>query len=157
MTQILLPGPRVRERRALATRSASPGTTKERWARQLCHRVLEKLRRMDATESSDVSAACWQAVQKASPLLRRGAIDQAAAVLRAACTGEPVHAGWLNLMGVICESRGDWRRARRYYGKAMRANHNFAPAEQNMRRWYELFTFGRTKLPVALGDDRIEY
>lgn len=71
-----------------------------------------------------------------------------------ATTGRRDDARWLNLMGVICESRGDWRRARRFYGKAMRADRGFAPAEQNMRRWYEMFTFGRTRWPVALGDDR---
>jgi hypothetical protein len=56
-------------------------------------------------------------------------------------------------MGVVCESRGEWRRARRFYGKAMRANRGFAPATQNMRRWFELFTFGRTSWPVALSDE----
>jgi Flp pilus assembly protein TadD len=86
-------------------------------------------------------------------LLRLGRIEEAEIVLQSIAERRPRHAGWLNLMGVIFESRGAWRWARRLYGKAMRAGRGFAPAEQNMRRCYELFTFGRTNLPVALGDD----
>lgn len=107
--------------------------------------------------SNDVGRIKASAVRDACLSLRLGRIDEAETILRLIAGGDPRHAAWLNLMGVICEARGNWRRAKRYYGRAMRADRNFAPAEQNMRRWYELFTFGRTKLPVALGDDRIEH
>src|SRR4051812_37655550 len=56
-------------------------------------------------------------------------------------------AAYLNLIGVVCQARRQWRRARRFYGKAMRCDRSYAPAEQNMRRIYELFTFGVTNLP----------
>lgn len=92
-------------------------------------------------------------VRDASRSLCLGHVHEAEAILRSISQKQPRHAGWLNLMGLICESRGDWRRARQFYGRAMRADRAFAPAEQNMRRWYELFTFGRTNLPVALGDE----
>jgi hypothetical protein len=66
--------------------------------------------------------------------------------------------GWdavcLNLRGIICQARGEWKQARRFFGKAMRADRGFVPARQNMRRLYELDTFGATRLPVALVDGR---
>jgi hypothetical protein len=43
--------------------------------------------------------------------------------------------------------------ARRFYGRAIRADGKFAPAQQNMRRLYELTTFGHTTQHVALGDE----
>ncbi len=61
-------------------------------------------------------------------------------------------AACLNLLGIIHQGRRQWRRARRFYGKAMKANPDYAPAEQNMRRLYELHTFGNTNWPIALAD-----
>ena len=93
------------------------------------------------------------AIRDACRAIRRGSIERAEGILiSAADTGEG-DAAWLNLRGALYEARGDWRRARRFYGKAMRADRRFAAAEQNMRRWFELFTFGRTNWPVALGDE----
>lgn len=64
--------------------------------------------------------------------------------------GDPVY---LNLVGAICEGRHQWKRARKFYGRAMRANRAFEPAQENLRRLYELYTFGHCKQPVALGDE----
>ena len=61
-------------------------------------------------------------------------------------------AACINLRGVIAQAHGQWRLARRCYAKARKADRNYLPAEQNLRRVYELDTFGRTKLPVALVD-----
>jgi K+-sensing histidine kinase KdpD len=58
----------------------------------------------------------------------------------------------LNLLGIVWQARGRWNRARRFYGKAMRINGGYLPADQNMRRVYELDTFGATRLPIALVD-----
>jgi two-component system sensor histidine kinase KdpD len=38
------------------------------------------------------------------------------------------------------------------YGKAVRADRGYLPAEQNVRRCYELETFGKTRLPPAVAD-----
>ncbi len=62
-------------------------------------------------------------------------------------------APYFNLLGIIYEARHQWRLARKFYGKAMKADRHYKPAEQNMKRLYELNTFGRTKLAVALGDE----
>ena len=62
-------------------------------------------------------------------------------------------AAFLNLIGAICEGHNQWRRARKFYGRAMRANRAFEPAQLNLRRLYELHTFGGCQQPVELGDE----
>ncbi|MFI5380173.1 MAG: response regulator [Tepidisphaerales bacterium] len=60
---------------------------------------------------------------------------------------------YFNLIGVYYEAGRRWRLAQKFYGKAIKANGKYAPAQQNMRRIYELYTFGRSKEAVALGDE----
>jgi CheY-like chemotaxis protein len=62
-------------------------------------------------------------------------------------------AEYFNLLGVLYEAQHKWRLARKCYGKAMRANKGYAPAEANIRRLYELHTFGRSTQAVVLGDE----
>ena len=57
-----------------------------------------------------------------------------------------------NLVGILWEVRGDTRAARRFYGRSIRADSHYAPAQQNMRRLFELDRFGHTRQVVALGD-----
>jgi DNA-binding response OmpR family regulator len=70
-------------------------------------------------------------------------------LLRAAPLGQkdPV---FHNLMGLLTELRQDFIGARKHYGKAIASNGKFAPAQQNMRRIYELHEFGRSEEPGAL-------
>ena len=65
---------------------------------------------------------------------------------------EPRDAVFLNLLGIVCQGRHEWKQAKRFFGRAMRAN-DFMPAEQNLRRLYELETFGKTDLAITLIDD----
>jgi DNA-binding NtrC family response regulator len=58
-----------------------------------------------------------------------------------------------NLGGVLFEMQEDYDRAKHYYGQAIRLNRNHEPAQQNMRRIYELFRFGSSKEPFHLGDE----
>jgi tetratricopeptide (TPR) repeat protein len=58
-----------------------------------------------------------------------------------------------NLGGVLFEMLGDHRRPKRYYGQAVRLNKNYEPAQQNMRRIFELFQFGSSKEPFNPGED----
>ena len=62
-------------------------------------------------------------------------------------------APYFNLLGVLYEAQRKWRLARKCYGKAIAADGRYDPAQQNMRRIYELYTFGRSKEPIALGDE----
>ena len=73
-------------------------------------------------------------------------------LLRAADLGRG-DAAYFNLLGVLYEARRDWDRARKFYGKAIRADRRYEPAQANMRRIYELYTFGTSKVPVTLGDE----
>jgi hypothetical protein len=59
-------------------------------------------------------------------------------------------AACLNLLGLAAEVRSDWPRAKHMYGRAMRRDHSYLPAEVNMRRYYELFTLGKTSIPKCL-------
>lgn len=65
-------------------------------------------------------------------------------------------ARYFNLLGVLYEVQHQWTLARKFYGKAMHADKHYQPAEINLRRLYELFTFGRTEVRVALGDEQLE-
>jgi DNA-binding NtrC family response regulator len=56
----------------------------------------------------------------------------------------------LNLAGVMFEMREEYDQARRYYGRAIKVNKDFEPAQANMRRIYELFHFGSSQEPFNL-------
>jgi FixJ family two-component response regulator len=58
-----------------------------------------------------------------------------------------------NLAGVLFEMQEDYDRAKKFYGQAIKLDKRYEPAQQNMRRIFELFNFGSSKEPVALGDD----
>ncbi len=59
----------------------------------------------------------------------------------------------LNLAGVMFEMREEFDQARRYYGRAIKVNKNFGPAQANMRRIYELFHFGSSEEPYNLDNN----
>lgn len=58
-----------------------------------------------------------------------------------------------NLTGVLFEMQEDYDRAKKYYGQAMKLDKRYEPAQQNMQRIYELFQFGVSKKPFALGEE----
>jgi hypothetical protein len=58
----------------------------------------------------------------------------------------------LNLLGIICELQKRWRRARRFYSRAIRADRAYEPPRENLRRLYELDTFGHSRVQLDLGD-----
>jgi FixJ family two-component response regulator len=59
----------------------------------------------------------------------------------------------LNLAGVFFEMQEDYERARKLYGKAIKYGPYYEPAQQNMRRIFELFHFGSSREPLAFGED----
>ena len=63
---------------------------------------------------------------------------------------EPDSPQALNLAGVMFEMREEFDQARRYYGRAIKVNKGFEPAQANMRRVYELFNFGSSEEPFNL-------
>jgi tetratricopeptide (TPR) repeat protein len=106
---------------------------------------------------SDSGPDPFGSFRQACLALRTGNLDEAESLLiaarRAAAARE---AACLNLLGVLSEARGQTRAARRLYGRAMRAEPTFSPAEQNIRRLYELQAFGKTTYPVAVGHLRTD-
>jgi hypothetical protein len=84
--------------------------------------------------------------------IRAGRVDDAAELLRPHAAALANDAAYLNLLGVVCELRRQWRLSRRFYGLALSGTPRYTPAHRNLRRYYELSTFGRSREPVALGD-----
>jgi FixJ family two-component response regulator len=56
-----------------------------------------------------------------------------------------------NLAGVLAEMLDDYDQAKKYYGQAIKLDKNYEPAQQNMRRLFELQHFGSSSEPFNLG------
>ena len=56
-----------------------------------------------------------------------------------------------NLQGVLHEIAGDYDAAKKSYGRAIKLDANHPAAQQNMRRIFELFNFGRSEEPLHFG------
>jgi DNA-binding response OmpR family regulator len=77
----------------------------------------------------------------------------AESLLTKAADRKPQSAAYFNLLGILYEVQHKWRLAKKCYGKAMRTDRKYEPAQANMRRIFELFTFGHSKQMVLLGDE----
>jgi hypothetical protein len=95
-------------------------------------------------------------LSKARRAMRREDWEEAEDLLMSAGPIAGADPAFYNLVGVLWEVRGDKEAARRFYGKAIRADSNYGPSQQNMRRLFELWTFGHTRQMVALGDEAEE-
>lgn len=62
-------------------------------------------------------------------------------------------AAYFNLLGVLYESRREWRLARKFYCKAIDLDARYEPAQKNLHRLYEMKQLGRSHEPVTLGDE----
>jgi DNA-binding NtrC family response regulator len=58
-----------------------------------------------------------------------------------------------NLLGVLFEMKQEYAIAQSCYGRAIAIDSKYEPAQQNMRRLFELFNFGSSQEPVNLGDE----
>jgi FixJ family two-component response regulator len=56
-----------------------------------------------------------------------------------------------NLAGVLAEMLDNVDKAKKYYGQAIKLDKNYEPAQQNMRRLFELQHFGSSSEPFNLG------
>ena len=56
-----------------------------------------------------------------------------------------------NLQGILHEIGGNYDAAKKSYGRAIKLDASHPAAQQNMRRMYELFNFGRSDEPQHLG------
>lgn len=85
--------------------------------------------------------------------LFEGNLPHAEALLMRAADLAGTDPTYFNLLGVLHEAQGRKTVARKFYGKAIRANSKCAAAQQNMRRLFELERFGSSREEVALGDE----
>jgi CheY-like chemotaxis protein len=94
------------------------------------------------------------AVARIRKALRLADFENAEAMLmKAADRKQTSSAEYYNLLGVLYEAQRQWRLARKCYGKAIAADKQYQPAQLNMRRLYELYTFGKSEQSVVLGDE----
>ena len=56
-----------------------------------------------------------------------------------------------NLAGVLAEMLDDYDKAKKYYGQSIKLDKHYEPAQQNMRRLFELQHFGSSSEPINLG------
>jgi Flp pilus assembly protein TadD len=93
------------------------------------------------------------ALQSARDALRAGDLARAEDELMRAGHLAGNDPAFFTLVGVLHECRSRPRDARKSYGRAIASDGHFPAAQQNMRRLYELATFGRAVEPIALGDE----
>jgi tetratricopeptide (TPR) repeat protein len=128
--------------------------------------IVEGLKKFLSTLKSNTSAASSSGRQAWRTDARESLLDDLRLAIRMECYDEALRlANWaggetfrdaaiLNLHGVVHEKRGEWKLAKKFYGRAIRCDHRYAPSQQNMRRIYELMTLGRSDQPIILGDER---
>ena len=85
--------------------------------------------------------------------LRLGQYADAETLLMKAADIAEHDAPYFNLLGVLYEAQQEWRLAKKFYGKAIRLDRQYTPSQTNMRRIYELETWGRSQHQVTLGDE----
>lgn len=122
--------------------------------RQTIRSVLEEPILDSPPVISDLKNGYEQAMESVRISLRLVNLPNAESLLmRVAETRQKQTAEYFNLLGVLYEAQAKWRLARKCYGKAIATDKQFAPAQTNMRRLYELQEFGKSKESVMLGDD----
>jgi FixJ family two-component response regulator len=125
--------------------------------RQIAGEVIERhdsLPEVDADPKLSAEELHGLYLQHAKRLLNLRHFEQARVNLAKAMALDPLSPEAFNLAGVLFEMLEDYDRAKRHYGQAIKLDKHYEPAQQNMRRIYELFNFGSSKEPFALGDDQ---
>jgi DNA-binding NtrC family response regulator len=90
---------------------------------------------------------------KAKRALNHREFDEAEVFLKQAIGLDPKSADAHNLKGVLHELRNQHDDSYREYRAALKADRHYEPAMHNMTRYYERFTFGRSEIPVDIGDE----
>ena len=91
-------------------------------------------------------------LSRAKRALNHRRFDEAEVFLKEAIGLKGDSAEAHNLMGVLHELRNEHDASYREYKAALKADRHYEPAEHNMLRYYERFTFGRSDVPVDLGE-----
>jgi len=91
-------------------------------------------------------------VRRAERALRAGKLQLANGLLEECGDGYLRDAACLNVLGLIAEANDDWKSARRHWRCAVRADRSYQPAWQNIRRHFELFNWGQSRLSAAFAE-----
>jgi hypothetical protein len=94
-----------------------------------------------------------QLLDRARAAIRQRDLEIAQAFVLENGAGVWNDAACLNVLGLIAEAQGNWNKARRFWGRASRADKRYQPAQHNLRRYFELFQFGCSRQYVAFGDE----
>jgi CheY-like chemotaxis protein len=101
----------------------------------------------------DIPGGYDRVLERIRIALHAADLDSAQTLLETAaeCRNQQA-AEYFNLLGVLYEAQRRWRVARKCYGRAIATDGKYQPAQSNMRRLYELHTFGKSSQPVELGE-----
>lgn len=121
--------------------------------RSLVNEILARHVAPPAEKKAPVTDDFASQLSEAKRLLNLQVFEPAWNHLARALELNPKSPDGLNLAGVYFEMHEDYDRARKLYGKAIKFGPYYEPAQQNMRRIFELFHFGSSQEPVSLGDD----
>jgi DNA-binding response OmpR family regulator len=115
----------------------------------------ERTRYTQASPPEPVTIASQYAANlaQAKRALNHRWFDEAEVYLKQAIGLRPDEAEAHNLRGVLHELRGEHDASYREYRAALKADHHYEPARHNMTRYYERFTFGRSGVPIDLGEN----
>ena len=62
-------------------------------------------------------------------------------------------AAYFNLLGIYYESKRQWRSARKFFSRAVRADPAYHPPRENLKRLDDLTARGQTRKPPLYGDE----
>jgi DNA-binding response OmpR family regulator len=128
------------------------GVVAEVLARHDPHTTPPIERREDIHEPVTAAGQFAANLVRAKRALNNRWFDEAEVFLKQAIGLDPKSAEAHNLMGVLHELRNEHDQSYRAYRAALRADRHYEPAKHNMLRYYERFTFGRSDVPIDMGE-----
>jgi two-component system, OmpR family, alkaline phosphatase synthesis response regulator PhoP len=125
--------------------------------RQSVRSILDEPELDSPPAGADAAGGYEQVLHLIRRSMRNADFSSAESLLsEAANAREQQSAQYFNLLGVLYEAQRKWRLARKCYGKAIAADKKYEPSQLNMRRLYELQSFGRSTQSVMLGGELSE-
>src|SRR5258706_14340891 len=109
---------------------------------------------LEVAASSSVAQGYRATLRLVRSALRREDWVEAEALLMRAGAIAGNDPAFFNLVGILREVEGNKEAAADFYGRAIRSNSEYAPAQQNMRRLFWLKKVGETDAAGVLGGEQ---
>ena len=117
-------------------------------------RIVAEIVRRHGPRPSDVLPGSFEdCLREGKRLINLQDFDAAAGKITEALRIDDKSPDAHNLGGVLHEIRGDFDGAKKAYGRAIKLDSQHEAAQQNMRRIFDLFNFGRSEEPFHLGEN----